>query len=165
MVYAKSNCILLSMIRLLGNYDPALFVRQDNNAVFDVARNRRRAPKGKLSELRSASVPNSMACALQGSAEHGRVSTVVKLSYCPAGRFTGTGEPTPFVSRTAPLQKRFDPLTVLHRKRSTRHVYTRPRVYFFSLSARRKCTPMYSFTLSHSFAQNFARCQNNRSGK
>lgn len=42
-----------------------------------------------------------------------RVSTVVKLSYCPAGRFTGTGEPTPFVSRTAPLPKRFDPLVVL----------------------------------------------------
>lgn len=42
-----------------------------------------------------------------------KVSTVVKLSYCLVGRFTGTGEPTPFVSRTAPLQKRFDPLVVL----------------------------------------------------
>lgn len=40
-------------------------------------------------------------------AEHG-VSTVVKLPYCPAGRFSCSDEPALFVSQTASLQERFD---------------------------------------------------------
>lgn len=75
------------------------------------------------------------------SAEHARrVSTVVKLSYCPVGRFTGAGEPTLFVSRTAPLQKRFDPLVVLWLARTQ---ITRR----YSIAAERACT----YTRTHIF--------------
>lgn len=71
-----------------------------------------------------------------------RVSTVVKLSYCPAGYFAGTGEPL-FVSRTTPGRSKSTRVfgwLVLKLPEST----SSQRI-FFSLFGRRKYIYSSSF--------------------
>lgn len=95
---------------------------------------------------------------IQPVSRHG-VSTVVKLSYCPAGRFSGTGEPTtPFVSRSAPQQERFDsrlPSRVLKLPEGTpsrRRARIFPFFFFFFYRPVAPRTPILSL-LTRSFAR------------
>lgn len=101
------------------------------------------------------------------------VSTVVKLSYCPVGRFTST-DALCFANRTPAEAIRPASRTsagsysnyskVLHR--SGVHMHTHTYVFFFiARPGRHKCKPMYSLTFSCSFVQNFTRYQNNQTGK